>query len=83
MVVIAAVSGVGLVVDALVGWQALRGQPLTDPDGATLAAAGLILGATTAGAYAALRKSPSTTDHRRSVGATERNDDNENKELVA
>ncbi|MEW1922588.1 hypothetical protein [Streptomyces sp. NPDC088360] len=40
---------------ALVTWQALRGQPLIHPDGATLTAAGLITGATAAGAYAALR----------------------------
>ncbi|GAA1941913.1 hypothetical protein GCM10009837_79980 [Streptomyces durmitorensis] len=40
---------------ALVTWQALRGQPLLRPDGATLTAAGLILAATAAGAYGALR----------------------------
>ncbi|MET7343722.1 hypothetical protein ACIOEZ_22345 [Streptomyces sp. NPDC087866] len=40
---------------ALVLWQALRGQPLVHPDGATLAAAALVVAATAAGAYAALR----------------------------
>ncbi|WUS96116.1 hypothetical protein OHA46_05210 [Streptomyces sp. NBC_00708] len=40
---------------ALVLWQALRGQPLVRPDGATLAAAALVVAATAAGAYAALR----------------------------
>ncbi|MFG2503437.1 hypothetical protein ACGFSB_35155 [Streptomyces sp. NPDC048441] len=40
---------------ALVTWQALRGQPLNHPDGATLTAAGLIIGVTAAGAYGALR----------------------------
>ncbi|MEU5955344.1 hypothetical protein [Streptomyces sp. NPDC047525] len=40
---------------ALVTWQALRGQPLLRPDGATLTAAGLIIAATAAGAYGALR----------------------------
>ncbi|WP_406098518.1 hypothetical protein [Streptomyces sp. NBC_01013] len=42
-------------VTALVAWQALRGQPLTGPDGATLAAAALVLAATAAGTYGALR----------------------------
>lgn len=40
---------------ALVLWQALRGQPLVHPDGATLSGAALIAAATAAGAYAALR----------------------------
>ncbi|MFI9052254.1 hypothetical protein [Streptomyces sp. NPDC053427] len=40
---------------ALVTWQALRGQPLLRPDGATLAAAGLVLAGTAAGVWAALR----------------------------
>ncbi|WP_399929932.1 hypothetical protein [Streptomyces kanamyceticus] len=39
----------------LVTWQALRGQPLIHPDGATLTVAGLIACATAVGAYAALR----------------------------
>ncbi|WP_405894544.1 hypothetical protein OG272_21740 [Streptomyces sp. NBC_00104] len=40
---------------ALLTWQALRGQSLTRPDGATLTAAGLILVGVAAGAYGALR----------------------------
>ncbi|MGW1378671.1 hypothetical protein ACWD6P_31020 [Streptomyces sp. NPDC002446] len=41
---------------ALVTWQALRGQALIHPDGATLGALGAIGAATAAGAYAALRR---------------------------
>ncbi|MFI0780349.1 hypothetical protein [Streptomyces sp. NPDC021212] len=42
-------SGAYAAVFALVTWQARRGQPLIHPDGATLAAAGLIfVGAPTA-----------------------------------
>ncbi|MFD8691176.1 hypothetical protein [Streptomyces sp. NPDC059651] len=48
-------SGSYAAVTALVAWQALRGQSLIHPDGATLTAAALVLAATTAGAYAALR----------------------------
>ncbi|MFB8117616.1 hypothetical protein ACFC51_17160 [Streptomyces sp. NPDC055962] len=48
-------SGTYAAVVALVTWQALRGQPLVHPDGATLAAAGLITAATAAGALVALR----------------------------
>lgn len=48
-------SGAYAAVVALVAWQALRGQPLVHPDGATLAAAGLIVTATAAGVLAALR----------------------------
>ncbi|MFD9498492.1 hypothetical protein [Streptomyces sp. NPDC060035] len=48
-------SGTYAAVVALVAWQALRGQPLIHPDGATLTAAALILAAAAAGAYAALR----------------------------
>ncbi|WP_406461501.1 hypothetical protein OHB07_07110 [Streptomyces sp. NBC_00111] len=48
-------SGAYAAVVALVTWQALRGQPLVHPDGATLAAAGLIAAATAAGALVALR----------------------------
>lgn len=40
---------------ALVTWQALRGQALTHPDGATLGAAAVIVLASAAGAWAALR----------------------------
>ncbi|MFG3013592.1 hypothetical protein ACGFZB_24650 [Streptomyces cinerochromogenes] len=51
---------------ALVLWQALRGQPLTHPDGATLGGAGLILVAVTLGTYRSLRAripaSPRPTD---------------------
>ncbi|MGW2655992.1 hypothetical protein ACWC1D_20370 [Streptomyces sp. NPDC001478] len=43
---------------ALVTWQALRGQPLVHPDGATLTAAALLVAATAAGTYGALRPSP-------------------------
>ncbi|MFJ4211953.1 hypothetical protein ACIP27_04415 [Streptomyces hydrogenans] len=48
-------AGAYAAVFALILWQALRGQALLDPDGTTLAAAGLILAATAAGALAALR----------------------------
>ncbi|MFG2649441.1 hypothetical protein [Streptomyces sp. NPDC048436] len=74
-------SGTYAAVFALVTWQALRGQPLLRPDGATLTAAGLILGATAAGAYAALRLSASTGGTEPEVEAPGRN--NGNKELVA
>ncbi|MGW1098832.1 hypothetical protein ACWD5W_23860 [Streptomyces sp. NPDC002455] len=52
---------------ALVTWQALRGQPLVHPDGATLAAAGLIAAVTAAGALLALRPAVLTS----SAGAPE------------
>jgi hypothetical protein len=57
-------SGAYAAVVALVAWQALRGQPLIRPDGATLTAASLVLAATAAGTYAALRPIPvvRTTD---------------------
>ncbi|MEU6592138.1 hypothetical protein ABZ923_23415 [Streptomyces sp. NPDC046881] len=48
-------SGAYGAVFALVLWQALRGQPLTHPDGATLGVAGLILVAIVLGAYGSLR----------------------------
>ncbi|MBO0915782.1 hypothetical protein J1C73_16165 [Streptomyces laculatispora] len=48
-------SGTYCAVVALVTWQALRGQPLIHPDGVTLTAAALVLAATAAGTYAALR----------------------------
>lgn len=64
-------SGAYAAVTALVTWQALRGQPLIHPDGATLAAAALVLAATAAGAYGALR--PRSGTHAPSTG----------KELVA
>jgi len=47
LVVVAGVTYAGLT--ALVTWQALRGQPLVHPDGATLATAGLLAGVTVAG----------------------------------
>ncbi|MFD5163022.1 hypothetical protein ACFWMJ_34045 [Streptomyces hawaiiensis] len=48
-------SGAYAAVFALVLWQALRGQPLTGPDGATSAVAGLILAAVALGTYGSLR----------------------------
>lgn len=48
-------SGAYAALTALVAWQALRGQPLIHPDGATLTAAALVLAATAAGTYGALR----------------------------
>ncbi|MCX4670132.1 hypothetical protein OG453_26150 [Streptomyces sp. NBC_01381] len=63
---------------ALVTWQALRGQPLIHPDGATLAATALIVAATAAGAYGALRLTPPTAVQNPAVDET-----NNTKELVA
>ncbi|WP_406380263.1 hypothetical protein [Streptomyces sp. NBC_01618] len=51
-------SGAYAAVVALVAWQALRGQPLIHPDGATLGAAALIVAASGACGYAALRPTP-------------------------
>ncbi|MGW0860999.1 hypothetical protein [Streptomyces sp. NPDC002611] len=51
-------SGTYAAVFALLLWQALRGQPLTGPDAATLGAAGAILPAVALGTYVALRPSP-------------------------
>ncbi|MFJ8860603.1 hypothetical protein ACIRD8_19505 [Streptomyces sp. NPDC102451] len=65
-------SGAYAAVVALVTWQALRGQSLIHPDGATLAAAGLIAAATAAGTLAALRPAAPTS----SAGAPD-------KELVS
>lgn len=48
-------SGVYAAAFALVLWQALRGQPLIEPDAVTLRAAGLILVAAVLGAYGSLR----------------------------
>lgn len=48
-------AGAYAAVFALLTWQALRGQSLIHPDGATLTAAGLILVGAAAGAYGALR----------------------------
>ncbi|MEU1368096.1 hypothetical protein ABZ454_18385 [Streptomyces sp. NPDC005803] len=48
-------SGAYAALTALVTWQALRGQSLIHPDGVTLVTAALVLAATAAGAYGALR----------------------------
>ncbi|MBW5425112.1 hypothetical protein GKQ77_26730 [Streptomyces sp. BG9H] len=56
-------SGTYAALFALVTWQALRGQPLIHPDGATLTAAALIAGAAAAGTYAALRAPTGPTTH--------------------
>ncbi|MFK4226265.1 hypothetical protein [Streptomyces sp. NPDC019890] len=48
-------AGTYAAVLALVTWQALRGQPLIHPDGATLTAAAVILVAAAIGSYTALR----------------------------
>ncbi|MEV5693908.1 hypothetical protein [Micromonospora globbae] len=54
LVVTAAVAYAGLL--AVVTWQALRGQPLVHPDGATLAAAGVVSAVTAVGVLLALRR---------------------------
>ncbi|MEE6258071.1 hypothetical protein [Plantactinospora sonchi] len=54
LVLVAATAYAGLV--ALVTWQALRGQPLIHPDGATLVAAGLLAAFTAVGVLLALRR---------------------------
>ncbi|MGI5262033.1 hypothetical protein [Streptomyces angustmyceticus] len=54
-------SGVYAAAFALVLRQALRGQPLTQPDGVTLRAAGLILVAAALGAFGSLRVPTSLT----------------------
>nr|WP_103531935.1 hypothetical protein [Streptomyces sp. SM11] len=56
-----AVGGYAALV-VLITWQALRGQPLIHPDGATLLAAGAILAAVASGIRTALR--PTATAHR-------------------
>ncbi|AZM55650.1 hypothetical protein DMA15_26235 [Streptomyces sp. WAC 01529] len=56
-------SGTYAALFALVTWQALRGQPLIHPDGATLTAAALIAGGAAAGTYAALRTPTGPTTH--------------------
>ncbi|WP_367045081.1 hypothetical protein [Streptomyces sp. Je 1-332] len=66
---------------ALVTWQALRGQPLIHPDGTTLTAAGLILAATAAGTFVALRAPTGPgSGPVQTPGSTDTDDD---KELVA
>ncbi|MER0477775.1 hypothetical protein ABR737_05300 [Streptomyces sp. Edi2] len=66
-------SGVYAAAFALVLWQALRGQPLVQPDSLTLAVAGLILVAATLGTYATLRvpTPPADTAHVEGVNASE------------
>ncbi|MFE0133634.1 hypothetical protein ACFWY6_19005 [Streptomyces sp. NPDC059037] len=71
-------AGAYAAVFALVTWQALRGQPLIHPDGATLAATALIVAATAAGTYGALRFTPTTAVQDPAVDET-----NDTKELVA
>ncbi|MEV8019406.1 hypothetical protein AB0O76_24275 [Streptomyces sp. NPDC086554] len=71
-------AGAYAAVFALVTWQALRGQPLIHPDGATLTAAGLILAATAAGAYGVLRSAPATAARSTAV-----DDPDDAKELIA
>lgn len=66
---------------ALVTWQALRGQPLIHPDGATLTAAGLILGATAISTYGALRAP--TARPRGVVQIADDTESDDDKELVA
>ncbi|MFC5917433.1 hypothetical protein [Streptomyces pulveraceus] len=56
LMVVASAAYAGVV--ALVAWQALRGQPLIHPDGATLGAAALIVVASTVAAFGALRPTP-------------------------
>lgn len=63
---------------ALVTWQALRGQPLIHPDGTTLTATALIVAATAAGTYGALRFTPPTAVQDPAVDETI-----DTKELVA
>ncbi|TGB10788.1 hypothetical protein [Streptomyces sp. MZ04] len=72
-------AGAYAAVFALVTWQALRGQPLIHPDGATLTAAGLILAASAAGAYGALRPTTAPKD----TAVDDPNDMNDAKELVS
>jgi hypothetical protein len=74
-------SGAYAAAFALLTWQALRGQPLTHPDGATLTAAGLILGATAAGAYGALRAP--TGDHEPPLRAADTHENDDHEELVS
>jgi hypothetical protein len=64
---------------ALVLWQALRGQPLVRPDGATLGAAGLILVAVALGVYGALWTGRTSRAH----GATDATSAPVSKDLVS
>jgi hypothetical protein len=72
-------SGSYAAVFALVLWQALRGQPLIRPDGATLGAAGLILLAAALGGYGALRPGRTSPLH----GAPDATGAPASKDLVA
>ncbi|MEV2256445.1 hypothetical protein AB0I94_38870 [Streptomyces sp. NPDC050147] len=74
-------SGAYAAAFALVTWQALRGQPLIHPDGATLTAAGLILGATAVSTYGALRGP--TARPGRAVQKTGDKESDHDKELAA
>ncbi|WP_307179939.1 hypothetical protein [Streptomyces africanus] len=56
-------SGAYAAVFALLLWQALRGRPLTRPDGATLGAASLILIAVALGVYGAVRAGRTSRAH--------------------
>ncbi|MFG2533374.1 hypothetical protein [Streptomyces sp. NPDC048516] len=55
---------------ALLLWQALRGQPLTQPDGPTLGVAGLILVAVIAGTYRTLRPPTPLADKTNAEGVS-------------
>ncbi|MET7802480.1 hypothetical protein ABZS78_39050, partial [Streptomyces decoyicus] len=70
-------SGVYAATFALVLWQALRGQPLIQPDGVTLRVAGLILVAAILGTYGSLWV-PTPL-----AGKTTAEDDSASKELVS
>ncbi|MGW7080499.1 hypothetical protein [Streptomyces sp. NPDC054866] len=74
-------SGAYAAAFALVTWQALRGQPLIHPDGATLTAAGLILAATAVSTYGALRAP--TARPASAVDGTGSKATDDDKELVA
>jgi hypothetical protein len=62
-------SGAYAAVFALLLWQALRGQPLLRPDGATLGTAGLILLAAALGTYGSLRAARTPLAYRATTGA--------------
>ncbi|MFE6162975.1 hypothetical protein ACFQ7F_29135 [Streptomyces sp. NPDC056486] len=74
-------SGAYAAAFALVTWQALRGQPLVHPDGATLTTAGLIIGVTVAGTYGVLRTPTGRADT--PVQAARTNEGDDRKELVS
>ncbi|MFJ6515373.1 hypothetical protein ACIQMO_32130 [Streptomyces sp. NPDC091406] len=81
-----AVGGYAALV-ALITWQALRGQPLIHPDGATLATAGAILAAAAYGTWSALRPTtparPSRSSSPDSSGSPDSPDSSSDKEHVA